>query len=61
MEKFLYVFSVEDRDALLSAGYTLLKSDEKGLFVFANQANQTFEQNTALTSVLYVRSDVLTF
>jgi hypothetical protein len=57
MEKFLYVFSEEDKDALLSMGYTLLKSDGKGIYVFANQANQTF----ALTNVQFVRSDTLTF
>lgn len=57
MEKFLYVFSEEDRDALLSMGYTLLKSDGKGIYVFVNQANQTF----ALTNVQFVRSDTLTF
>ena len=29
MEKFLYVFSKGNRDLLIAAGYTLLKSDDK--------------------------------
>lgn len=58
MEKFLYVFDKESRDKLLSANYTLLKSDDSNdIYVFANQAEMTF----ALADVSYVRSDVLTF
>ena len=44
MEKFLYVFSKEDRDLLIADGYTLLKSDDKNdLYVFVNQTNMNFD------------------
>lgn len=58
MEKFLYVFSKEDRDLLIADGYTLLKSDDKNdLYVFVNQTNMNFD----LIDMTFVRSDVLTF
>lgn len=58
MEKFLYVFNKEARDRLLSANYTLLKSDEKNeIYVFANQMDMTF----ALADISFIRSDTLTF
>ena len=58
MEKFLYVFNKEARDRLLSANYTLLKSDEKNeIYVFANQTDMTF----ALADISFIRSDTLTF
>lgn len=58
MEKFLYVFSKEARDRLLSANYTLLKSDEKNeVYVFANQMDMTF----ALADISFIRSNTLTF
>lgn len=58
MEKFLYVFSKDNRDLLIAAGYTLLKSDDKNdLYVFVNQANMTFD----IVDMSFVRSDILTF
>lgn len=58
MEKFLYVFSKDNRDLLIAAGYTLLKSDDKNdLYVFVNQANLIFD----LADINFVRSNVLTF
>ena len=58
MEKFLYVFSTDDRDRLIAAGYALLKSDDKnGLYVFVNQTNMNFD----MLDMAFVRSDVLTF
>lgn len=58
MEKFLYVFSKDNRDLLIAAGYTLLKSDDKNdLYVFVNQANLIFD----LSDIYFVRSNVLTF
>lgn len=58
MEKFLYVFSKDNRDLLIAAGYTLLKSDDKNdLYVFVNQANLAFD----LADMYFVRSNVLTF
>lgn len=58
MEKFLYVFSKDNKDLLIAAGYTLLKSDDKNdLYVFVNQANLAFD----LADMYFVRSNVLTF
>ena len=58
MEKFLYVFSEDDRDGLLARGYTLLKSDEKNeVYVFANQTEMSF----CIADISFVRSDTLTF
>lgn len=58
MEKFIYVFSKEDRDALLCAGFSQLKNDENNdLFVFANQANMNFD----LLDIEFVRSNTLSF
>lgn len=58
MEKFLYVFSKDNRDLLIAAGYTFLKSDDKNdLYVFVNQANLAFD----LADMYFVRSNVLTF
>lgn len=58
MEKFLYVFNKEARDRLLSANYTLLKSDEKNeVYVFVNQMDMAF----ALADISFIRSNTLTF
>lgn len=58
MEKFIYVFSKEDRDALLCAGFSQLKNDENNdLFVFANQTNMNFD----LLDIEFVRSNTLSF
>lgn len=58
MGNFIYVFSVEGRDKLLSMQYELLKSDEiKCIFVFLNKEQQNF----SCDSIPYVVSDTLTF
>lgn len=58
MEKFLYVFGKEARDRLLSANYTLLKSDEKNeVYVFANQMDMAF----VLADISFIRSNTLAF
>lgn len=58
MERFLYVFDSESRDALIAAGFQLMKSDKKNsLYVFANRMDMAFE----LADISFVRSDILTF
>ena len=58
MERFLYVLNKEARDRLLSANYTLLKSDDKNeTYVFANKVDMTF----ALAEISFIRSNTLTF
>lgn len=58
MRHFLYVFSDEERDALLSLNYKLLKSDAGNhVYVFENEDVVKFDQH----SVKAVQSDVLTF
>lgn len=56
--KFIYVFSKDDRDVLLKAGFTLLKEDTRNsIYVFGKSNSLTF----ALTEVSYIESDTLTF
>lgn len=58
MNGFIYVFSDEGRDVLLSQRYELLKSDNaKHIYVFVNKGNQNF----ACDGVPYALSDTLTF
>lgn len=58
MNKFLYVFSEKDRDALLASHYNLLKSDElKHIYIFENQDELRFD----LQDVVVVQSNTLTF
>lgn len=58
MEKFVYVFSKEARDKLLSKGYRLLKSDENNdTYVFENDASMVF----SLGDISVIRSNTLTF
>ena len=58
MDKFIYVFSEEDYNTLLKAGYKLLKSNQtKNIYVFENQQQMHFDLNT----VNAVSSSVLTF
>lgn len=58
MEKFIYVFCEEDRDALLSLGYQLLKSDnDQDMFVFVNQPEQKFSK----LRLPFLNTDKLTF
>lgn len=43
-EWFLYVFTEADRDALLRAGFSLLKSDPaSNIYVFINDGSLTFD------------------
>lgn len=56
--KFIYVFSKDDRDILLKAGFTLLKEDiRNSIYVFDKSNSLTF----ALTEVSYIESNTLTF
>lgn len=58
MNSFIYVFSDEGRDILLSRRYELLKSDELNhIHVFINKD----EQNFACDGVPYALSNTLTF
>jgi len=58
MTKFIYAFSNEMKDSLLSNGYTLLKSnEEKKIFMFENKQDMCFDLN--LSECVF--SDVMTF
>lgn len=58
MEHFLYVFSKDERDALLALNYLLIKSDdEKSTYVFENRDELHFDLN----EVHAIPSDTLTF
>lgn len=55
---FIYVFSDEGRDVLLSRQYELLKSDnDRHVYVFVNKDGQNF----ACDGLSYVLSNTLTF
>ena len=56
MEKYIYVFTEQDRDRLSSIGFRLLKGDSKP-FIFAN--NQDLQVN--FDDIKAVRSDVMQF
>lgn len=56
--KFIYVFTPEDCEKLLSSGHTLIKEDRKSnIFVFDNSETSVF----GLDGLMYVLSDTLTF
>lgn len=58
MEHFLYVFSKDERDALLALNYLLIKSDEeKNTYVFENRDELYFD----LDEIHTIASDTLTF
>ena len=58
MGSFLYVFSLDGRDKLLSMQYELLKSDDaKCIFVFLNKGRQNF----SCDGIPWAISDTLTF
>lgn len=58
MEKFIYTFNEESRDALLAQNYSLIKSDEtKKIYVFENKTDMCF----ALNKAEFVFSNTLTF
>lgn len=55
---FIYVFSIEDRDNLISKNYNLIKSDERNnVYVFDNNDQLVFDN----TNMKFVYSDILTF
>lgn len=57
---FIYVFSNQDRDQLLSDGYELLKSNEfEEVYIFLHGDDKTSEKFKKLDK--YIISDVLTF
>lgn len=54
---FVYVFSDEDKDKLLSRGYQLLKSDEKEhVYIFEN-SGEKFDED----GIEFAFSNTLTF
>ncbi len=56
--KFIYVFSEEERDKLLAMGLPLLKRDERThTYIFENTSGDAFDESSAV----FVFSDVLTF
>ena len=57
MEKFIYVFTPEDRDTLIKSGYTILPSNMQGVYVFLNDGELHFDRGAIATFAL---SDVLT-
>lgn len=58
MSKFIYVFSVEDRDYLLAKGYKQLKSNEKkNIYIFENSETMSFSTK----EIQYVLTDILSF
>lgn len=58
MNSFIYVFSDDGRDRLLSMQYELLKSDnKKHVYVFVNKDKQNFARD----GVPYALSNTLTF
>lgn len=59
--KFIYVFDAIARDRLLSAGYQILKNDERqNMFVFENKDSHTFAKKYT-GDFTFVLSDSLTF
>ena len=63
MENFIYVFTKEERDALLASGYVLLRNDEKrNMYTFVNKGREDFEcvhiPQDAVRIVRYI--DILT-
>ena len=58
MENFIYVFTKNDRDKLLSLGFTMLKSDnDTDTYVFINDE----QQKISITDVKFALSNTLTF
>lgn len=59
MMKFIYVFSQDDKEKLITAGYNLLKADTQN-DIYTFEANEKL--NFALNSLVeFVESDKLTF
>ena len=60
MDKFIYVFDTAGRDALLRAGFLMLKSSEKNsLWIFAADDRRRFDLGSV--PFPYTTSNVLTF
>ena len=58
MPNFIYVFSTEGRDKLLSMQYEMLKCDEdRHIFVFLNKGRMDF----SCSDFKFALSDTLTF
>lgn len=58
MDKFIYVFSEEDRDLLLKNGYDLVSSNTgTGMYVFVNSGDVKF----CLEGIKAATSNVLSF
>lgn len=58
MDKFIYVFSSNDKELLQSMGFVLIKSDEpNSTFVFKNQNQMKFSK----LDISYITSNTLTF
>lgn len=58
MGKFIYVFTEDDKDKMLLAGFSLIRADSKNkMFVFENKNTMNF----SLANIKYVLSDMLTF
>ena len=59
MMKFIYVFSQDDKEKLITAGYNLLKADTQN-DIYTFEANEKL--NFVLNSLVeFVESDKLTF
>lgn len=62
MSKFIYVFNTDARDAMINAGYIMLKSDDRNnIFVFEGVESPNQTQTFALNNVSYIPSNTLTF
>lgn len=58
MEKFIMVFSVEDRDKLIAAGFRMLAhNDKQNIYTFENSELKQF----ALKNMAYMPTNNLTF
>jgi len=54
---FIYVFSVDDKNTMISNGYTMLKADEENnIYIFENSGAKYEELGVA-----FVLSNTLTF
>lgn len=59
MKKFIYVFSIEDKDKLINAGYQLLKADTRNnIYTFRACDDLIFALNEVDE---YMESNKLTF
>lgn len=58
LKHFIYVFSEDDKTALLKSNYKLVKEDKnQNVYVFENKDRLLFDFN----QIKYVQSDILTF